>query len=320
MDKEYTGPLAEHIRGLVAEKRATGYVYTTAATILKRFDILTEESFPDATTITQEVALAWASRLETECAASLLNRIAPIRDLAKRMQRMGIEAYVLRNDGFARPVRAVRHVFTKQELSLFFAAADSYSDCTRNPNRRLVAQHLFRTIYCCGLRPCEATRLKPGGVNLDEGTLEILKAKGDKDRLVYMSDELRLLLLAYDKAIAAAMPGRRAFFPNWEGHHISIKNIENWFNELWYSLPESICRTQKKPSIQSFLHTFACERIRLWTRAGKDLRSVIFYLSEYMGHESFRETEYYLHLLPEHFSDLLQSSAAISDALFPEVV
>jgi integrase len=320
MGHEYTGPLAAHIKGLVAEKKATGYSYVSAESTLRRFDAFMARSYPDATTVTPEIAHFWTCRLETECAASLHNRMKPVRQLALYMNRMGTDAYVLRYDDLPKLERPKQHIFTKQELTLFFEAADAYPSCGRNPNRNAVVPAIFRTIYCCGLRPCEAMRLKVADVGAADGSIAIFQAKGDKDRVVYASDDLRSMLECYGKKISAAMPGRTAFFPNWSGDHIAIKNIENWFNELWFSLPDAICRSQRKPSLQSFRHTFACERIRLWSHEGKDLRSAIYYLSEYMGHDSFRETEYYLHLLPEGFPDLLGKAEAISDMLLPEVV
>jgi len=320
MSYEYTGSLAEDISGLIAEKTACGYAYTSSASMLRRFDVFTSEHYPDATTVTREMAHFWARRLETESAASLLNRIKPVRQLALYMSRMGKEAYALEQGWFARPEEPKRHIFSKLELALFFKAADDYPPCWKNPSRNIVAPALFRTIYCCGLRPCEATRLKVGDVDTKDGSITIYQAKGDKDRVVYASDDLRGMLAKYNSEIAEAQPHRSAFFPNWQGNHISIWNAEDWFDELWYSLPDPVCKTQKKPSLQSFRHTFACERIRLWSKEGKDLRSVIYYLSEYMGHDSFRETEYYLHLLPERFPDLLKKAEAVSEAVLPEVM
>jgi integrase len=230
-----------------------------------------------------------------------------------------MKAYVLTGEGFGRPERPRPHIFTERELRLFFNAVDAYPPCGKNPRRGLVAQALFRTIYCLGLRPCEAMRLTVPCVDLTRGSVYILQAKGDKDRVVYLSGDLHEALLRYSKEIGTAMPGRKAFFPNWKGDHLAIKNVENWFNELWRSLPGDIT-AQRKPSIQSLRHTFACRRIRLMAEEGKDLRSSIYYLSEHMGHDSFKETEYYLHLLPERFPELLGKVSGLSDALLPEVV
>lgn len=53
--------------------------------------------------------------------------------------------------------------------------------------------------------------------------------------------------------------------------------------------------------------------------SGKDLYSVLPYLSAYMGHSSFKETAYYIHLLPER---LVKSASIDWDSLsnlIPEV-
>lgn len=52
---------------------------------------------------------------------------------------------------------------------------------------------------------------------------------------------------------------------------------------------------------------------------GKDLNNILPYMSSYMGHSSFEETAYYIHLLP----DRLKNSKAIDwekmESIIPEV-
>jgi len=319
MDYAYTGPFAENIKALIAEKRAAGHSYTSPAWILKHFDTFTADNYPDAKTLTPEIALAWAKRRDGDSAAYAISRANPVRQLALSMNRMGHEAHVLSMDGFAKPAEPKRHIFTKKELSLFFEAVDSRPSSATSTHRNIVASALFRTIYCCGLRTGEATRLKVEDVDLEAGSITIYQSKGDKNRIVYVSDDLGKLLVCYAKDISLAVPDRAAFFPSLKGGHLTVQVVNQWFNAMWFSLPDPICQTPVKPSIRSFRHTFACERIRLWLKEGKDLRSVIYYLSEYMGHSSFRETEYYLHLLPEHYPGLLEAVGRVSDALLPEV-
>lgn len=318
--REYSGPLAEHIEGLVAEKHASGYGYVKEALMLQGFDALTKDRFPDIEALTKDAAIEWAKRRDSESAASLLVRIGPIRQLAFRMQRIGHEAFVLERGDFAKPAQVIRHVFTKRELALFFVAADDYPPAERNTSRRLVAQVLFRTIYCLGLRPGEAAKLTVNDVDLADGTISIYRSKGNKDRMVYLTDDLKELLVRFDSMISRMWPDRKAFFTNYRGKHLSSSVIRKWFRGIWESLPEEERNTNVRPTVMSFRHTFACERIRLWSNEGKDLRSVIYYLCEHMGHDSFRETEYYLHFLPENFGSLLEKAESVSEALFPEVM
>jgi len=56
-----------------------------------------------------------------------------------------------------------------------------------------------------------------------------------------------------------------------------------------------------------------------WLDEGADINAKLPYLSRYMGHSSFSDTAYYIHLLPEH---LVRSSAidwAKLNSLIPEV-
>jgi site-specific recombinase XerD len=159
-----------------------------------------------------------------------------------------------------------------------------------------------------------------GDVDLSRGTIDIFQSKGDKDRTVYMSEDLRGLLTGFDKEMFAALPGRAAFFPNRYGEHCTTESARKWFTGIWRSMPGVDAKGTKVPSMMSLRHTFATERIRLWAAEGRDLRSAIYYLVVHMGHRSVQETEYYLHLTPFRFSEILSAATSFSENLFPEVI
>jgi integrase len=321
MDYTYTSRISAHIEGLIAEKRACGYPYNDGAYMLKSFDSFMAGCFPDAETVTREAAYSWAERKASEGSNSLLNRISQVRQLALRMNRMGTYAFVLDGKEFAKSKKPDFHVFTTDELTMFFNAADRYAvDSTKTPWRMLVAPALFKTIYCLGLRPCEALRLAVGDVDFCRGTVDIYQSKGDKDRTVYLSDDLSELLDGYDRAVARMLPKRMAFFPNGIDRHYPTQAVRNWFVDIWRSLPCGDTPGSKVPSLMSFRHTFATERIRLWAAEGKDLRSCIYYLVEHMGHQSICETEHYLHFVPQHFPDALAKAKQLSESVIPEVI
>jgi site-specific recombinase XerD len=320
MSRTYTGPLSAYISGLVAEKRASGHLYESPEETLRAFDSFTEERFPEAVTLTREMAYAWAQRRQTEGANHLLNRISLVRQLALYMNRMGTPAFVIDAKEFARKERPKHYVLTHEELASFFCGCDACLPSARSPLQGLVVRALFRAIYCLGLRPCEALHLDVGDVNLSRGTIDIHRSKGDKDRTVYMSEDLRGLLVSFDKAASAALPEREAFFPNRSGGHWATESARRWFTCIWRSSCVAGAEGTKVPSMMSLRHTFATERIRLWATEGKDLRSAIYYLVVHMGHRSICETEYYLHLTSLRFSEMLSAAASFSEGLFPEVV
>ena len=320
MEYAYTSLLAAHITGLIAEKRAGGCLYRDAAYMLKVFDTFMEDSFPNEHTITRDAACSWSKKKDSEGHNNLLNRVSQVRQLALFMCRTGTPAFVPDAKGLASRVKPEHYIFAPEGLTAFFDAADAYDFGALAPWRSLVAPAVLKTVYCLGLRPCEALRLSVGDVDLKAGSVDIYQSKGDKDRTVYLAEDLCESLVEYDKAIESMLPGRKAFFPNGKGTMYATDTLRGWFTDIWRTLFPEGASCPDIPSLMSLRHTFATERIRLWAAEGRDLRSCIYYLVEHMGHKSIHETEYYLHLAPFHFSEMLAKVEPLSSPLIPEVV
>ena len=56
----YESKLASYIEGLIQQKQSSGFKYHTGELHLKRIDTFLMEEFPDAETITYEVAAKWS--------------------------------------------------------------------------------------------------------------------------------------------------------------------------------------------------------------------------------------------------------------------
>jgi hypothetical protein len=89
--------LAEAISGLVSEKRALGYKYVSEEPALARFEAFSASEFPGVDTVTRASVEAWiaAARARAVKPATVINLIAPVRELARWLGRRGIEAYLL---------------------------------------------------------------------------------------------------------------------------------------------------------------------------------------------------------------------------------
>ncbi len=74
---------------------------------------------------------------------------------------------------------------------------------------------LLRLMYCCGLRSAEACELKCENADLTNGILFIMDSKGNKNRAVYMSDDILELCRRFHKKYSELFPDREYFFqPN----------------------------------------------------------------------------------------------------------
>ena len=185
----FTGAFAPHICGLIEKKQALGYDYHGSACILQTFDKFCREQFPNETCLTAELAMKWAEKSKTEQNLSRLNRVSVIRELAKHMNSVGEQAYLLPLQLTKKTGRHIPHIYSKEDLSKLFKEIDSLQPSLRAPTKHLVVSVIFRMIYCCGLRPIEARRLRRKDVNLFNGTVNILESKGHKDRIVVLSED-----------------------------------------------------------------------------------------------------------------------------------
>ena len=86
---QFSSRLKEDMEGLLEQKHALGSPYIVSGRILLEFDRFCQKHFPDAETITPELAMAWAVIKPTEKPESFRNRMAPVRELARYMARRG---------------------------------------------------------------------------------------------------------------------------------------------------------------------------------------------------------------------------------------
>lgn len=318
---QFSSRLKEHLEQLLEQKHSLGYPYKVSGQILSEFDRFCLQHFPDAETITPELARAWAVIKPTEKPESFRNRMAPVRELARHMDRSGKEACVIPNGIIPRESqRRMPRIFTLEELEKFFRAADSQPVMSASVLRHLQIPVIFRIMYACGLRPDEARLIRTTDLSQDCGTLSIPESKGHKDRMVRLPAGLAGICRTYRKHLEAKFPGCESFFPcqKYGGRHYSA----GWLIDTFRRCCEDAgidAINGNRPRPYDFRHTFATHRLYQWMADGKDLSVCLPYLSAYMGHADFSATAYYIHLVPEIFSTMSGMDRNRFEGLIPEV-
>ena len=295
--------LAAAITALAAEKRAVGYKYDAEERILARFEAFCREEFPGLDTVTKDSAEAWitAARERGVRPATLQGLAAPVRELARWLGRRGTAAYVLPPRTLPKPARYVPHIYTDQELASLFAQTDRCRPCSEVPFRHLVMPVLFRTVYACGLRVSEARLLRPGDVDTVTGVLQVLDAKGGKDRQVPVSGPLRERLAGY-QARMNGQPGWEWFFPGAAaGRPMTLVNVYHNFRRFLWQARISHGGRGHGPRVHDLRHTFAVNNLRAWFAAGEDVNALLPVLQAYLGHCEIGGTAYYLRLTAESY-------------------
>jgi len=177
----------------------------------------------------------------------------------------------------------------------------------------------FRVIYLCGLRVSEARLLTVGDVNLTDGILDIHHSKKDNSRLVPMAETLTGICRRYSEAVHGLSRQSDYYFPGATGKPMSNTNAYHNFRRFLWAAGISHGGRGVGPRIHDFRHTFAVHCLKRWSEQGHDLLVYLPILKTYMGHESLRDTAYYLRMTAEVFPKItVQLQQRFAD-LIPQV-
>ena len=318
-DPVYRSKFRADIEAFIIQKRAAGYPYNTSARVLGYLDAMISKSFPDSDILSKEICNAWIDKCSSFHQNTLLRRVTPVRQFAKYLVGTGKEAYIIPGGIPNKQIHYDAHIFTETELKAFFSSIDKCRKSPFSPYRCYVIPVIFRLLYTCGLRASEARLLNVDDVDLGTGKIFIRGSKGWEARIIYVSLDMLDLLCRYDCIIQRYLPVRKAFFPNQKGDYYSKSTLDIWFHEFWDTLPEAAVTKGNKPRVHDFRHSYCVYRLNQWVSDNADLNALYPYLSEFVGHSNFADTDYYLTLAEPFYSEFEARMRKVNAAILPEV-
>jgi integrase len=315
---EYLSAFAPYMNGLIEQKRALGYKYGSEPAILRRFDVFCCERYPDETVITQEIMMDWAIKRPNESPATLQGRLTPVRELAKYIARLGMEAYLMPKGLMPRVPKFVPHIYSNDELKRIFERTDKCCYCNEVPFRHYVMPVFFRLLYCTGMRLSEARLLKFGDVDLTIGVITVTNAKLGKHRQLPVSPEMLARLADYSRNVHALSQPDDWFFPGFGGNPMTMGNVEKNLRKFLWQARISHGGRGKGPRVHDFRHSHSVHCLRRWVIEGKNLYAYLPVLQAYLGHVSLADTAYYLHLTADLFPDIIAKVESTYPYIIPK--
>jgi len=314
----FAGPFADLADEYISLNRAVGRKYNINAVYLMQFDVHCVNENITATALTKELFDSWCMKRPHESDRSHHIRIEVLRKFAIFLSKNGVEAPTAFHP-MPRTASYTPYIFTRTEIVRFLMSASNVKSSSHSPLVGLVLPLLFKTLYCCGLRLSEALSLKNTSVDLSDGILTILDAKGGKDRIVPISDSLRFLCLEYRDNPLLQRFGSEYFFPARDGGLYSNSWIYVRFREFLQQAGISHGGRGKGPRLHDLRHTHAVHTLDNWVMEGKDLYVALPILSAYLGHKNIFATQRYLRLTLEAYPALLEACDKHFGSVFPEV-
>lgn len=319
-DYSYHSSIAGTLKGFIDYKRALGYKYDAEAYQIHCFDHYWIETNGSSTDITYESLQGWMERRQNEGLSSRSARISVIRQLTIYMNGIGVAAYVPTEK--YKKEHPVVHVLSEKEIKALFEAIDSYKPRrypTFSVRMRIEYKVIFRLILTTGLRRSEAVNIRIRDVQWSARAIMIFDGKGNKDRLVYMSEDMAVLLREYVEYLLDFVNEETGWlFPSFcIDEHISGTGLAQKFKRYW-KMTQYAKTCEKDPTIHALRHTYVVFRMNNWIAQGVDTNVMLPYLSRQLGHKSPDETFYYYHQVRDSFR-IIQEKDSLSATVLPEV-
>ncbi len=311
--------LAPELYGFLNFREADGHNGSGERYILRKLDSYLADTGLSEKKLDAETLDAWINLAPVE-GNTKSRYIGVLRQLARYLCGLGIPAYCPMTMYTKRSYTP--YVLSHDEIQRLFEACDNLE--ARNlTNAPLWVPVMVRMLYGCGLRVGEAVSLQNKDVDLENKILTIRSAKGNKDRLVPMSDSLTQICASYYAVFHPLSNPEDYFFHNHKGERFPNLRPYMWLRKVYdlAGIDRYPDPTQSRGiCVHTLRHTFAVHSLQRQSDAGIDRFYAIPILSTYMGHNDIYGTELYLHLTPEYHESVVKRTESYVGHVFPEVL
>jgi integrase/recombinase XerD len=289
--------LHQAVEDYIMVRRALGAKLERHPRLLENFVDYLEAA--GATTITTELALAWA-RLPGDDAhpTYLSNRLCAVRGFARHLRAFDPATEVPPAELLPWPkCRATPYLYSDAEIAALMTAARSLTPTLR----AATYETLIALLTVTGARVGELIRLDRGHVDWHEGVLVIWDSKFAKSRELALQPSTLDALGAY-AAVRDRLgtgPQTASFFVSSAGTRLVYVTVQCMFSRLVCQAGLKPRSDRCRPRIHDIRHSFAVRTVLGWYRAGVDVEAHLPLLSTYLGHGNPASTYWYLSAIPE---------------------
>ncbi len=289
-------PLATALADYLTIRRRLGFKLGRPGQLLGDFVAYLDEQ--GATTVTTELAMAWARRPATGHPSWWGARLSAVRVFARYLQTIDPATEVPPANVLpARSQRATPFLYSASDVDALMAAARKFN----SEYRALTYTTLIGLLAATGMRVGEAIRLNLDDIDWSEGSLTIRQSKFGKSREVVLHPTTVQALRAYARRRQQLRPRPRtpSFLVSMVGTRLIYQNVHFTFHELVALAGIGPRSPRCRPRPHDLRHTFAINTLLAWYREGLDVPSRMHLLSTYLGHLDPADTYWYLSATPE---------------------
>jgi integrase/recombinase XerD len=286
--------LSQAVEDYLTVRRTLGHKLVVHGTLLPDFVSYLEAA--GASTITTELAVAWATQPTDTTPVWWGRRLAAVRGFARHLKAFDPDTEIPSPDLLPYRCRRVSpYLYSDADIAALMAAARAL----RSPLRAATYETLIGLIATTGMRSGEAVRLDRDDIDWDQGVLTVWHSKLHHSRALPVHDSTLDALARYARIRDQYVPRPKApsFFVSTVGTRLSNED-DKTFRGLVRHVG-LVSSSGRQPRLHDLRHTFAVRALLGWYRAGVDVEAHMPLLSTYLGHSAPENTFWYLSAVPE---------------------
>lgn len=295
--------------GYVRFKRSLGYAIPVSYQyVLREIARLIAARETDPEVVSRVAIEELTARKPNEAASTQCKRIAILRQFCIWLATKGYNP-VTPAEGLARNTTDfVPRIVSTPEMASILKIADR----NESEQRRL----LLRLLWCCGMRIGEACALTISDIDISAGTILVTHAKGDRTRLLPMSESLWEYASGYLKRCGLAdadsamplIPTARGNFPRSNNAGAALSPI--------FARASVLTRQGTPIRPHDLRHSYAVHALEKMVDTGMDIYVALPLLATYMGHVDINSTEYYLRFTEDTLLRIVDAQQTVSKRVF----
>lgn len=286
--------LAHHLADYLDTRRALGFKLRFAGQVLPQFVGYLADA--GASTVTSDLAVAWAGLPTGVRPISLSHRLGAVRGFARYLATIDPTTEVPPCGVWPSVApRPTPYLWSDEEVRALLQATRALNP----PLRAATHEALFGLLACSGMRVGEVLGLGRDDVELAAGVITVRDAKFGRSRLVPLHPSTTVALRSYvaRRDRLCPEPKSRAFFVSATGTALGYASVRESFVRLTTAI--GLRQTTARPRIHDLRHSFAVRTLVDWHRSGVNIDDRLGLLSIYLGHVNPSGTYWYLSASPE---------------------
>jgi integrase len=277
-------------------RRALGYKLEDHGWLLADFASFMEAA--GATTVTTQLALAWATLPQDALPSWWAARLRVVRGFSRHLKAFDPATEIPPVGLLAgRNRRAVPYLYSEAEVAALMSATASLRPALHAATHRT----LIGLLKVCGVRVGEVLRLDRSDLDPENAVLVVRDSKFGKSREVPLHPSSLEALADYAALRDQHFPDPKtpSLLVSTAGKRLISQNVEYVFARLVRQAGLEPRSDRCRPRLHDFRHSLAVNILLGWYRQGLEVESRLPLLSTFLGHTRPANTYWYLSAVPE---------------------